>query len=268
MGKTVSKETARSMALRGKPIEKYGLKFRAIPMERYEEWQRCKKVWLARQSTFPAFAISVSFLEALFRMDIRTLEETGKPGQCTYTAMYGIGMALGMESDCVQSGQIAIAADEETREIKAICVKTEDGGQAEITPGMFNTIRKIVAWMQGEETPDETLNDELLDAEQALAERDAPKLKYDLTDLIAAVAAGSGQRIKDVLEWSILEFETMRRAIDRGERHLICGIGATNGCKWEGGNPCPSWCFDREKEGSSALISASKFGQTKTRRSD
>ena len=113
--------------------------------------------------------------------------------------------------------------------------------------------------------PDETLNDDLLETEKILAEQNSPHLKYSLLDLEASVGLAYHTRIMDVLEWPILEFETSRRAIDREKRFMICGIGQTNGCKWDGGNPYPSWCFDKEVKGSKALISASQFGQAKVR---
>ena len=264
MGKAVTESAARRAALNDKPIEKYGLKLWGIKMGRYEEWAKCKNVWLARQSTFPVFCISMSFLEALFALDTDAINSAGKPLGYLYTVMYVLGMALRLDEDCVRDGDIYITGDDEGRTLRAICVKTGEMDEPiEITPGMFSEIREIISWMQGERIPDESLNDELLEAERDLSERGAPPLKYDVMDMEASVALQYGVRTRDVLEWPILEFETARRAIDRDKKHLICGIGATNGCKWENGNPYPSWCFDREATGSGALIAQNQFGRTK-----
>ena len=264
MSDAVTKSAAHRAALEGKPIEIYGLKLWGITMGQYEEWAKCKNVWLARQSTFPVFCISMAFLDALLALDMQAMDDGGKPAGYINAVLYGIAMALRFDSNCLNGQDITISIDEKRRRMKAILVDTGDGnGKKEITPQQFNTIREIIAWMQGCELPDESMNDELLEAEADLAARNAPSLKYDLMDMQASVALACHVRIKDVMGWTILEFETARRAIDRAKKHLIAGIGETNGCKWEGGNPYPSWCFDRENTGSSALIAQSDFGKSK-----
>lgn len=268
MGKAVSKENARSAAIRGLPVEKYGLKFWAIPMSGYEEWAKCKDVWMARQSRFPVTCISMTFLEALFAMDLDAIERTGKPHGLVYGILYGLGLALRLGEDCVRKGNIYLSSDEEQRKLNGIAIKMPEGNRVEISPKDFNTVRKLVLWMQGDDVPDESENDELLEAERDLAQRGSPPLNYDLTDMEAAVGLAYGCRIRDVMEWSILEFETSRRAIQRDKKHLLCGIGETNGCKWEGGNPYPSWIFDRAAGTSGALIAQNQFGKMKTNKKE
>lgn len=262
MAKAVTETAAHKAVLEGKPIIKHGLALRGIPMGRYEDWVRCKKVWLARQSTFPVSCISIPFLNALWKLDMDALNRFGKPVGMIYCIMDGIGMALGFREECVRDGDIRVSIDEATMDIQAIVVKV-NGVEKEITPELFPDIREIVAWMQGEEVPDESMNDELLETERDLAMKNAPHLNYSLLDMEASVALNCGIRLRDVLNWPILEFENMRRAIERDKKHFLCAIGMTNGCKWEGGNPYPSWCFDRAKDGTSALISQSAFGKQK-----
>ena len=264
MSEAVTKNEAHRAALEGKPIEIYGLKLWGINMRQYEEWAKCKNVWMARQSAFPVFCISMPFLEALLALDMKAMDMAGQPAGYTHKILYGLALSLRLDANCLSDRSITIAIDEERKKLKAILVRNPNGdGTIEITPQKFNEIRKIVAWMQGDELPDESMNDELLETASDLAERNAPNLNYDLTDMIASVAAEYRTRINDVLDWTILEFETARRAIDRKLKYLVCGIGATNGCKWDGGNPYPSWCFDKENEGTSALLAASQFGKTK-----
>ena len=259
MGKAVTETAARAAVLKGESIELYGLKLRGIPMGRYEEWAACKNVWLARQSTFPVFCVAYPFLEALWALDMDAIEKVGKPVGFLFRAMQGIGLALGFDGDCVRDSNISASIDEQTRKLNGIVVHEKGREDVVITPQMFDEFRKIVAWMQGDEVPDESLNDELLETEKDLASRNAPNLRYDLLDMEASVAAVYGMRIKDVMEWTILEFEYARKAIDRQKKHLIFGIGETNGCKWDSGNPCPSWCFDRDRTGTSALVSQADF---------
>lgn len=268
MAKSELKHSAQRAALEGKPIEFMGLKLWAITMENYEEWMQCRNVWMARQSKFPVSCISMPFLEALFTLDMDSIKQTGKPAGLLYDVMHALGMALGLGRDCVKRKDIRIWVDEEEKQFRGILAKKPDGEWSEITPGNFDFIRKIVLWMNGEEPPDESENDELLDAERELAQRAGHKLKYSLMDLEASVALAYRQRIRDVMGWSILEFEVSRRAIQRDKRHMICGIGETNGCKWEHGNPCPSWCYDRDAEGSGALIAQSEFGKAKAKKKE
>ena len=266
MKQSVNQSAAHQAVFSGKPVEANGLKLWGLTMRQYEEWAKCKNVWLARQSTFPVFCITLSFLDALFALDMSAIENTGNPAGFLYSVMYCLGMALRMDEDCVRDGHIYLSADEEPRKFNAIMVRLPGENEPiAITSSSFKQIRETVAWMQGDELPDETLNDELLETEKVLADQNSPHLKYSLLDLEASVGLAYNARIRDVLDWPILEFETSRRAIDRAKRFDICGIGATNGCKWDGGNPYPSWCFDREKTGSNALISASQFGQAKVR---
>ena len=268
MSKSGAKAAARKAALEGKPIEQHGLTLWAITMGGYEEWAKCKSVWMARQSKFPVSYIMLPFLEAIFEIDMDAIDKTGRPAGLLYDIMYGLGMALRLGSDCVHDGNIYLKADEENKKFCAIGVKTGNGKEVEITSKKFLDIRRTVLWMNGEEEPDESENDELLEAERDLSEMNAPTLKYDLLDLEAAVGLAYGTRIKDVLGWSILEFEVSRRAIQRDKKHMICGIGETNGCKWESGNPYPSWCFDREQTTSGALIAQNNFGKANTNKKE
>ena len=260
MSNAVNETAVHRAVLRGKPIELYGLTMWGLPMRQYEEWAKCKNVWLSRQSTFPVFCVSLPFLDAMFALDIDAVSRTGQPEGWLYNIMYALGMALRLDEDCVKEQKIHIVADEEAGVLNCLRVHLPNGEVVDITSGQFNKIRKVVAWANGDKLPDETLNDDLLETENFLNSKDAPPLDYNMIDLEASVALACGKQIRDVEEWSILEFETMRRAIDRNNRYWICGIGATNGCKWDGGNPTPSWCFDKSIEGkTSALVSMKRF---------
>lgn len=264
MAKAVDEAAVHRAVLSGEPIEKGGITVWGIPMRQYEEWAKCKNVWLARQSTLPVSCITLPFLDAMFALDMAAIEQTGQPAGWLYNIMYAIGLSMRLGEDCVREQKIHIVADETEGKLECIRVHLGNGGTADITSAQFTGIRKVIAWAQGDSLPDESLNDDLLQTESYLNAKNMPQLNYSLIDLKASVALACGIQIRDTDDWSILEFETMRRAIDRNKRFLICGIGATNGCSWEGGNPHPSWCFDRLENGvSSALIAQSNFGKSK-----
>ena len=263
MAVPVDKTAAQELALMNKPYEYQGLQFWGIEMRRYKEWAKYKNVWLSRQSTFPVFCVMMPFIDALFALDKSAIDQTGHPMGFLYSIMYCLGMALRMGENCVQDREIYLSVDNETETLKSICVKKSEYEIVEITSDKFMRVREIVAWMNGEDVPDETMNDDLLETERILSERSRPNLRYSLIDLEASVSVNCGVRIADILDWTILEFEMTRRAIDRSKNHLINAIGTTNGCKWEHGNPCPSWCYDRDDNGTAALISQSEFGKSK-----
>lgn len=258
----LNKAIVTERVLNDEPIEVCGLKLYALPMSAYIDWNQCKSFLLARQAKFPVSCISMSYLEAVFALDVDHLKRTGKLAGWMHAILHAIALSLRMDNDSVDKGNVTITTDETGEKLRSILIKRQGMQDAEITPGQFNILRKVIAWAQGDDLPDESLNDELLDTENELNERSSAKLRYDLTDLKASVALACGKQIRDVNKWSILEFEEMRRAVDRSKKHLLCAIASAQGAKWEGGNPYPSWCFDRQDDGSGALVSASKFDGT------
>ena len=254
----LSKNSVKRAALRDKPIEMCGLKFYAITMDRYEEWQTDKSVLLARQSTLPVDFITMPFIDALFALEIQVFEETHKMAGMMYHILRAMAMALRLPDDSVERQEIRLVTHK--MELKGFLVAYQDGAQDVFIPkSEFPQIRKVIAWQQGEEIPDESLNDDLLEDEKWIAQRNAGSLDFSLDAMLASVALNTGRRIADVLGMSILEFEMMRSAIDRGKKHMICGISEGAGTTWKGGNPFPSWCFDRKKAASATLTHVSKF---------
>jgi hypothetical protein len=129
---------------------------------------------------------------------------------------------------------------------------------------VFSPMSQINAWMipnapWKQFAYEKNMNNELLEDEKFIAQRLAGDLAFSLDDLLASVALNMHCRIRDMYGMSILEFEMARRAIDRGKKHLICGIAENSGTKWKGGNPYPSWCYDRKKAESATLTHISKY---------
>lgn len=127
-----------------------------------------------------------------------------------------------------------------------------------LKPNDFNQIRKALLAMNGEQIPDESENPELLRALAEKAQQNAPQLNIQYGDLLASVAYASHIRVKDLLDWSVYEFEMRRRAIDRDKKYMVYGTGEMSGMvSWKNGNPYPSWCFDREEDAGSLFVSES-----------
>lgn len=254
----LTKETVKRAVLRNEPVILCGLKFYGITLDRYEEWQAVKSVLLVRQSTLPVLFISLPFIDALFALDIENLKETGQLAGAMNGILEAMTMSLRLPEDSVANKQIRLVTH--NQELKGFYVAYQNEMQDVFIPKeVFPQIREIIAWQQGEEVPDESLNDDLLEDEKWIAQRNAGNLDFRFDDLLASVALNTRNRISDLYGMSILEFEMMRRAIDRDKKYLICGIAENSGTKWKDGNPYPSWSFDRKKAESGTLTHISKF---------
>ena len=120
-------------------------------------------------------------------------------------------------------------------------------------------MREIMAKLNGRKLPDESENAELSQADIDIRSQSGIKLDINLDSLLASVARDQRVRIKDLLPWTIYEFELIRSAIERERRFTVYGIGENSGMvKFPKGNPFPSIFFDKPAE-SSAVISASEF---------
>lgn len=253
----LTKESVKRETLKGNPTVFNGLAFHALTMDRYEEWQSDKSVILARQSTLPVTFVTMPFIDALFALDLAAFEETHKLAGTMNRVLHAMALALRMPENSVGTRQIGLVTNH--MELKGFYVNQADGTQQFIPKEDFPQIRKILAWQQGEDIPDESLNDELLEDEKWIAQRNAGNLEIDMDSLLASVALNAHMRIRDVYGMSILEFEVTRSAIDRDKKYMICAAAESAGTKWKGGNPHPSWCFDRKKAESATLTHVSKF---------
>lgn len=121
------------------------------------------------------------------------------------------------------------------------------------------SLREIIAMLNGRKLPDESENAELAQADVDIRSQSGIRLDINLDSLLASVARDQRIRIKDLLPWTIYEFELIRSAIERERRFTVYGIGENSGMvKFPKGNPFPSIFFDKPAE-SSAVISASEF---------
>ena len=120
--------------------------------------------------------------------------------------------------------------------------------QAEITSNNFGALRELIARQNGLELPDETANLELLEAEKDAGTAGGIRLKPSLEDLIYSVALKAGAAPEEIMGWTVRRFQTAERAADRSAGHLIAAVTLAAGGKFKGGNPYPSWKYDREKQ--------------------
>lgn len=128
-----------------------------------------------------------------------------------------------------------------------------------LTVSDLNSLRDILAKLNGRKLPDESENAELAQADEDIRSQSGIRLDINVDSLLASVARDQRVRIKDLYPWTIYEFELIRSAIERERRFTVYGIGENSGMvKFPKGNPFPSIFFDKPAE-SSAVISASEF---------
>jgi hypothetical protein len=245
--------------IRGEPIERYGLKFYPITMEHYEEWNACKGVLTLRMSTLPALYGAMPYLEALFAMDMDAMEkcENSAGMLSRFFTLMCLSMRIPPEN-ITQYFQFAVRSNGE-KELVTVRV-TVGEIQTTITPSQFNVVRQTIADLNGIELPDESENAELVQAENDLRNKQAENLNYSLRGMIAAVARDNHVAMKDVLDWTILEFDARREAGTRDRYFAFSRNMSAYGGKWKGDDPYPSWIFNRAHE-STALIEESAWKQ-------
>lgn len=130
-----------------------------------------------------------------------------------------------------------------------------------LTVSELNSLRDILAKLNGRKLPDESENAELAQADADIRSQSGTRLDINVDSLLASVARDQRVRIKDLYPWTIYEFELIRSAIERERRFTVYGIGENSGMvKFPKGNPFPSIFFDKPAE-SSAVISASELTQ-------
>lgn len=260
-------ETAMSWEMRasirkGEPLTWKKLKFYPIKMEHYEEFLDVRNALAIRMTSLSNLSfeyLSMPFLTAMWAIDYDTLFATGSSIGFFERIIRFLYLSLRLKykrEDALKT----IYTETGNKRILNKVVVTQDGNTVEITPDDFDIdIRPILATQNGIELPDESDNPDLVRAEEDLAAKGASELKIDTDTMIASVAYQSLLQEKDLNEWTVLQFERRRQAIERGKRFDMFGQAELSGMvKFSKGNPFPSWCFDRNENGSAALIS---FGE-------
>ncbi len=263
MSKELTQRERKARIHKGLPIEALGLQFYPITMADYEEFLECKVVLATRQTSLTKQSIdylSMPFLSALWAYDFDLTMQQKKPilFERVIKLLY---LSLRLEYDREKAFGSIFVERNNPRILTHIEVEQTDGQPVKITPLDFTTtIRPLLADMNGIELPDESENPDILQTEQAMAQESASKLKYDIETLIASVANACHLRECEIDEWTVAEFERRRQAIDRKLNYQVYAQAEMSGMvKFNNGNPCPSWCFDRAETLTGALITVDEM---------
>lgn len=242
---------AKQAAILGEPINFKGLNVYPMVVGQYKLWQACESALMLRLSALPAVYASKPYAQALFAMSrAQTLNDHYKTMWVRF--MWAFCLSLKIQPD----KHLTLVHDKsDPTALKAVVViQNERTVRLEISE--LGELRRIMAELNGRELPDEADNMELVEAEEAVLSASSLNLKLTHEDLLAAVARDQRIRIKDLMQWTIFEFELIRSALERERRFTVCGMGEMSGnVKWPNGNPYPSLFFDRVR-GNAGIVNA------------
>lgn len=213
--------------LLGNPEEWNGLTVYPVQMKDYPHFLAARECISASQQTWPVPWCTVKYLDGLIGMGMLSR------------------LALLLKLVLRLPDELPVYPQVKGEKIVALLVVQGDQ-QAEITPKNFPSLRELIARQNGIELPDEMANVELLQARQDLSRAGTP-LKASLEDLICSVALKANASPEEIAEWTVRRFQAAERAIDRSDGHWMASITIAAGGKFKGGNPYPSWKFDREE---------------------
>ena len=263
MSETLTKRERKARIRRGQPIEALGLQFYPITMADYEEFLECKGVLALRMTSLAKQSfeyITMPFLSALWAVDYDTARVTGKAVGMTERIVRLLCLSLRLGHDEKNKLYDVYCERSNPRILHHIEV-TQNGKTVQIDPVDFTTtVRPLIAEQNGIELPDESQNPDILQTERIMQEERESKVKFDLSTLIASVASASHVRQRDIDDWTVLEFETQRQALDRKINYMVYAQAEMSGMvKFPRGNPYPSWCFDRAETLTDALITVDEM---------
>lgn len=238
----------RTLIRRGEPITESELTFYPITMDYYDVFIQCKNALILRQASLPVRYLSMDYLSALFTLEIDELKSGKEPSQVFLKVMtlLHLSLRIGLNVEELYKN-IEVSIEKDKIRLKHILIKQNEK-IVKFTPLDFSTrFRQIIAEQNGLELPDEAENIDLVRDNEKLKELNnkGKSLNVNLDDLIASVAYQSKVSEKEIMTWTVREFENRKKAIDRDKRFMLCGQAEMSGMvSFKNGNPAPSWQFD------------------------
>ena len=238
----------RTLIRRGEPITESEFTFYPITMDYYDVFIQCKNALILRQASLPVRYLSMDYLSALFTLEIDELKSGKEPSQVFLKVMtlLHLSLRIGLNVEELYKN-IEVSIEKDKIRLKHILIKQNEK-IVKFTPLDFSTrFRQIIAEQNGLELPDEAENIALVRDNEKLKELNnkGKSLNVNLDDLIASVAYQSKVSEKEIMTWTVREFENRKKAIDRDKRFMLCGQAEMSGMvSFKNGNPAPSWQFD------------------------
>lgn len=259
MNKDIPTSIQRSIR-KDEPIEMDGLTFYPVLVDELELLESVRPAVECLQQTFPEKYAAMPLLGAFYAYDRDMKEETGLASGWLFSATLFLCLCLRLgQGKSAEERLKCFRAVTEEGKLKALRFVYEGEEVYDITPAKFSRWRPILAEQNGLSVPDESANGELLEAQRDLEHAGDISIENDFDKLLASMALVCGESESEILTWSVRRFRQRQAAVGRLMNFITSGIGEKVGfIKWKGGNPHPSWCFDRVA-GNPALIDPDTF---------
>ena len=236
-----------------------GLELKPITMKHYGEWLRALPVLTLRLSALPAKYAVMPYASAIFALELDSILSDGDGG---YVSAFFrlLCLSLGFDTSDMENA-IEFGVDtNDYGKLNYVIVHPRNGADpVTLKPFELTQVREAIAELNGAELPDENENPELVEALQIKSEMQGYNLEPRAIDAVDAVALASGLRVKDIMPWTIREFEVRKDSVNRAKNFITNAIAESNGCTWKGGNPVPSWLFRKAKNTSSGFTPVSSL---------
>lgn len=248
---------------KNEPIEMDGLVFYPVLVEEIDDLEEARPAVEFLQQNFPVKYAVLPLLSAFYAFDYDLYQQSGSTSGLFYRALLFLCLCLRLgqgetREKRVQRFRIA-TAPKEPSELAGISFLYNGEEQIQISPAQFSRWRPILAEQNGMHLEDEAADRDLLEARQHLKSSGAIPLKADFDSALSSVALACQTDESEILKWPVRKFYMRKASADRLFNFLVCGIGEMSGnVRWKGGNPYPSWCYDKEA-GNPELLSMSGF---------
>lgn len=246
----------------GEPVPWHGLLIYPVLMRDYEMFTAVKASITAMQSKLPMPYAAMPYLTALFALSTDGVDVAGLESNLFQRLIALLSLVLRLQDE---DGEITdhfrFKMKSGTKQLTEIVVIAQSK-IVSITPKDFTQLRRLIADMNRIELPNESQNPELVDAEQEYFSATQTQLEYDFEALKYSVGLICGKTMKEINTMTVRDFFGYESASDRLINHIIYSLSEKSGfVKFKGGNPFPSWKFDKRKGLSPALIAKESFEQ-------
>lgn len=231
------------------PVVFNGLEFHPLLVRDYPHYLRAKSAMELMQSSLSPQMARLSWCECLWALDKECEKQTGTLGDFFVSVLIVLARALRLEAPAGMETLPLRPVFAQDERLTAIMVGETYGAYVLLNMQQMGEVRQILAAQNGYELPDENWNPELVRAAQQNAQSGANGLEFDFNALLYSVAVNAHCRAKDILDWTILEFQGMQNAIDRRLGYVIYTLAEKSGnVTFPKGAPFPSWKFDRKSD--------------------
>lgn len=223
-----------------------------ITVRYYEEFSENKMCLTLMQKKFGIEMASMPYLRMLLYLSTENVNLMAMLSKI-------LSLSLHIDENCIrvtmqENGKISLLFLDGTDD-NANIIET-------VTELRFSALRRLIAELNDVTLPNEQANLEILESEEDIAKANSVNLNVDFKSLFFSVAVACRLSTAEMLDMTIFEFEERVSAISRTLKFQMYGQGEMSGfVSFKGGNPYPSWCFDKSESGLHGAIPLDSFKQ-------